>query len=256
MKIGVIGIGTVGYPLYKALQFYHEGNIYCWDKGKKSDDWKHIIDTNIVFICVPTDMKKDGRLDMGIVIDVLNRLKNDKYKGLVVIKSTLGLGHINKWIKEYPFKIVVFPEWLRAAHAFPDTLTPEMTVIGDPELSSKNVQKILSACKWHKKEDVQLVLPEEAIMIKLTANALAATKITFANQIQLICEKYKINGKIVMKAIQRDPRCTARYLDPGKSYGGYCLPKDTSELENSVNQKNIFKSVREINEVFKKREKK
>lgn len=259
MKIGVIGIGAVGYPLYKALQYYHN-EVYCFDKVKKCDSWEKIVDTDIVFISVPTNPKPNGRLDMYAVEENLLNLKQSKYKGIVVIKSTLGLGYINDTIKRYPFKIIVFPEWLYSANAFPDTLKPEMTVVGIDEviidmnlrIIDKNLQLLFDVCKWHKQEDAFIVEPEEAVMIKLTANSLASTKISFANQIDLICKEYNINSDIVMDTIKCDPRCSPRYLTPGRPFGGHCLVKDTDELKNSIIENHLLNGVCEINKIFSK----
>lgn len=269
MKICVIGIGAVGYPLYKALQYYHD-EVYCFDKVKKCDEWSKIVDTDIAFVCVPTNPKPNGRLDMSIVDKILNDLSEDNYEGVAVIKSTLGLGYIDKAIKRYYFKIIVFPEWLYAANAFPDTLKPEMTVVGfdfiEPVIHgqefklSKNdliefnseLRLLFDVCKWHKKEDAFIVEPEEAVMIKLTANSLASTKISFANQIDLICKEYKIDSNIVMNAIKCDPRCSPRYLTPGRPFGGHCLVKDTDELKNSIIENHLLNGVCEINKIFSK----
>jgi len=233
MKVGVIGLGVVGKPLYKALKFYHK-NVYGYDKFKKQDSWYDIIDTNMVFLCVPTDVGEDGRLDMKVVDDVLNKLCKDKYKGVVVIKSTLRLGYVSSATKKYTkdFKIVVFPEWLYAKKAFPDTLNPEMTVIGVTR--DDLADDVLKVCCWHEKEKAFIVQPEEATMIKLTANALGATKISFANQIGIICDSYGLNAHRIMDVIKKDPRCAPRYLTPGSPFGGYCLPKDTSELSKTT----------------------
>lgn len=245
MKAGVIGVGTVGYPLFKALQFYHE-DVVCYDSYKPSDEWSDMTDTDICFICVPTDKGKDGRLDMRHVDGTLKHLSSDGYNGLVVVKSTLSLGYITEAIARYRhLDIAVFPEWLRAARAYPDTLNPEMTVLGVQ--SNRQRDMMLDACIWHDKEEAIVLKPEEAAMVKLTANALAATKISFANQIMLICEGYNIDADTVMDAIKTDPRCTARYLTPGGAYGGYCLPKDTSELAHATDSDTLFSCVEEVN---------
>jgi len=254
MKIGVIGIGTVGYPLFKALDYYHK-EVVCYDPHKESNEWKDIIDCNTIFICVPTDSGKDGRLKMDVVDSVLDRLEGD-FKGLAVIKSTLGLGYIDNAIDNYLFDIAVFPEWLREKMSFQDTLKPDLTVIGTE--NHKFVDIILEACPWHKYEGEEnklfVVKPEEAVMIKLTANALASTKISFTNQILLICEEYDLDVHKVMKAIRNDPRCAPRYLDPTMgAYGGYCLPKDTLELAESIKDADLLKAVHELNEIIKEK---
>jgi len=247
MKIGVIGLGVVGYPLFKAFQYYHK-EVYGYDIKKTSDTWESILNTDIVFICVPTDKGKDGRLDNSIVNDILNSLNRDKYKGLAVIKSTLGLGYIKDAMKKFKLNIVVFPEWLRSNTAFQDTVNPEMIVIGTTDL--EHLRLVREACVWHKYSKMNMVKPEEAVMIKLTSNALATTKISFANQIKLICEKYDIDVDSVMDIVKEDSRCNPRYLDPGWAYGGYCLPKDTSELMTSIDDNFLLEGVEKINKVF------
>lgn len=253
MKIGVIGTGVVGYPLLKTLEYYHK-NVFSFDTEKDSDTWEDIVSTDMVFVCLPTNENKQGRLDTSIIDNCLNDLENSKYKGIVVIKSTLGLGYINDIIKRHSFPIVVFPEWLRALHALPDTLAPEMTVLGVTTKDMDSALKVLKVCCWHTKTDGCIFEPEEAVIIKLTANALAATKISFANQIQIICNEYGINSHCVMDKVRLDPRCSPRYLKPGNPYSGACLPKDTSELMSATKDNHLLKGVVAINDIYKRLE--
>ena len=153
----------------------------------------------------------------------------------------------------------MFPEWLRAKYAFQDTLKPDMVVIGTPDRifseyrgeKTNFTQDILNACCWH--DEAIVVDPEEAVLIKLTANALASTKISFANMIYLICKKRDLRSDVVMNAIKKDPRCSPVYLTPGSSFGGYCLPKDTEELSN-CSSNGLLKAVLQINEKMKELE--
>lgn len=252
MKISVVGIGTVGRPLCEALKYYYSC-IVEYDKYKSLDSWSDVLSTDIIFICVPTDQGGEGRLDMCHVEETLDNLSRANYDGLIVIKSTLKLGYISDAIQRYTnLDIAVFPEWLRAVRAFPDTLSPEMTVLGVQNNRQRDI--ILDVCCWNNEEKVIVLSPEEAVMVKLTANALASTKISFANQIMLICNEYGIDAETVMNAIKTDPRCSPRYLTPGRAYGGYCLPKDTSELAHAITDKNLFEMVQHINNRIKKKE--
>jgi UDPglucose 6-dehydrogenase len=247
-KIGVIGLGNIGNPLFEALKYYHK-NVFGYDKFKEeSDSWKDILETDIVFICVPTTTSKTGRLDMGIVKEVLDRLEKDNYKGVVATKSTLGLGFIEQYIKNTKLKIVVFPEWLREVSAFPDTLCPEIIVLGG---SKELIDIVLDTCCWINNKKVNIVKPGDAVMIKLAANALASTKISFANQIMLIAKSYDLDYKNIMNVLMKDPRTSPRYLIPGSEYGGHCLPKDTKELSNQ-DVDILFKAVENVNETIKK----
>lgn len=257
MKIGVIGLGVVGGALYEALTLYHKQKddnkiIYGYDIDpfKSLDEWKEIIKCDWVFICVPTDSGNDGRLKMGNVATVLSWLKSCDFKGVCVIKSTLKLGWIEK--QRVLFNVIVFPEWLYEANPIQTTINPEMTVVGYlpcyNDLTSDLLNKV---CPWHKDKKPIYCYPEEAVMIKLTANALAATKISFANQIKMICDQYGIPASVIMKAVKTDPRCSPRYLDPGRPFGGYCLPKDTKELASCSGKASLFNAVIAINEWIK-----
>lgn len=248
-KIGVVGVGVVGTPLLAALKYYHK-DVKSYDKYQPSDNWEDILKTDIVFLCLPTDKGEDGRLNMDVVDEVLGQLDAENYDGLVVIKSTLRLGYITEAYNKFNLKLAVFPEWLYANNAFPGTLRPEMTVIGTYEFLDDEF--ILDVCCWHKNDNAHVMRPEEAVMLKLTANAYASTKISFANQIMMICDKYDLDHNLIMKMFKHDPRNVDRYLTPGWAYGGYCLPKDTSELACSIDDEVLFTAVEEINERVKK----
>jgi UDPglucose 6-dehydrogenase len=250
-RVGVIGLGHLGAPLFKALKRHHEA-VSSYDKYKESDEWEDILKTDIVFICVPTNSGESGRLDMSIVESVMDKLAEDGYEGTVVIKSTLGLGFIEGYLKRTDLRIVVYPDWLREATAFQDTLEPDLTVIGGPE---ELVDETLEACSWIDKESANVVEPGEAVLIKLAANALATTKISFANQIMMIAENHKIDADAVMKVLMKDPRTSPLYLKPGREYSGYCLPKDVRELSNQ-DQDVLFTAVEKVNEIMKNRLKK
>lgn len=256
MKYGVIGLGTVGYPLFKALDFYHgEDNVFGYDvKKEPSHTWEHILRCNMVFLCLPTDKGTNGELDTRIVDSVLHKLEADKYEGIVVIKSTCGWNYdIRARIKHYDFTIIIFPEWLYADNTFPDTLKPEMVVIGADY--PKDFTEVNEACPWISKiKNTFYTTPEEAVVIKSVANATASTKISLANSVLLLCEERKIDGNRVMEILRKDPRVAPRYLEAGRPYGGYCLPKDTSDTAHCSSKAILFKAVEEVNEMMKKRE--
>lgn len=251
MKIGVIGIGVVGKPLFETLKYYHE-DVCAYDIKVAYTPWCKLLETEIIFVCVPTGGGKNGRLKMNNVDGTLQRLQDDGYRGLVVIKSTLGVGYITKAMNKFNFEIAVFPEWLRALHALPDTLKPDMTILGTKNKSKSTAGRILSVCCWHDSKKAMIVLPEEAVLIKLTANSLASTKISFANQIYLICKEYGVNSNTIMNAIKLDPRCAPIYLTPGEAFGGECLPKDTEELSNCISPPScLLTSVMAVNKMMK-----
>jgi UDPglucose 6-dehydrogenase len=67
-------------------------------------------------------------------------------------------------------------------------------------------------------------------MIKYSANAFLAMKITFINEVANLCEKVGANVQDVARAMGRDGRISPKFLHAGPGYGGSCFPKDTRAL--------------------------
>jgi UDPglucose 6-dehydrogenase len=96
-----------------------------------------------------------------------------------------------------------------------------------------------------------------AEMIKYAANAFLATKITFINEIAMLCEKTGADIKQVSKGIGLDGRIGNKFLHAGPGYGGSCFPKDTSALarigqEHGVPMR-ITEAVISVNDAVKRR---
>jgi UDPglucose 6-dehydrogenase len=92
---------------------------------------------------------------------------------------------------------------------------------------------------------------ESAELIKVTANSLLATKISFANNIARLCDKVGANVNEVMDGVGMDRRISRSFLYAGIGFGGGCFPKDVKGLMNSLKENNIdskfFKHVLDIN---------
>ncbi|MCK5758348.1 MAG: UDP-glucose/GDP-mannose dehydrogenase family protein, partial [Clostridiales bacterium] len=71
---------------------------------------------------------------------------------------------------------------------------------------------------------------ETAETIKYASNSFLAMKISYINQIALLCEKTGADIKTVAEAVGSDERINPKFLNPGPGYGGSCFPKDTRAL--------------------------
>src|SRR5262245_16526412 len=91
MKIGIVGVGMVGEVVkYGMERIGHDVAIY--DPKFPATSLEHVIDCDLVFVCVPTPCSADGGCDISIVKRVVLELEDGGYNGLIVIKSTVTPG--------------------------------------------------------------------------------------------------------------------------------------------------------------------
>jgi UDPglucose 6-dehydrogenase len=67
---------------------------------------------------------------------------------------------------------------------------------------------------------------QTAELVKVSANAFLATKISFINAISEVCEAVDADVTLLADALGYDPRIGRRFLNAGLGFGGGCLPKD------------------------------
>lgn len=249
-KIGIIGIGSVGDPLKRTCEAYFK-EVKGYDK-KGNCDWQPILDCDIVFICVPTPEGEDGRLDCSCVEEVLSRLDNDCYQGIVAIKSTLGVGFMEGASALHPnLRLVYCPEFLREKSALQWTLNPDRLVVsGDLE----DARKVLSVFVWALDAKTIITDHRSAEIGKLAHNAFIATKVSFTNEIERISKEQGANPEDVMDIVTSDRRVISKeHLKPNLGpYGGKCVPKDTKELKNA-SKSEFLQAVENVNEGTKLR---
>ncbi len=244
IKIGVIGLGAVGRATKHAMGFWYDCVGY---DIIGNHDWNEILDAQMVLICVSTPENGNGRLDCSNVDDVLNKLSEDSYQGLVIIKSTIGVGYMEKADAEFPnLRLVYMPEFLRERSNFTWFVCPDRLVVSGKD---EDVKEALSYFNWVEDAEILIMDYRSAEIGKLAHNAYIATKVSFTNEIENICRETGGNPESVMSVIWADRRVKSRehlkpYLGP---YNGKCVPKDTRELINSSSNAVLLQAVEEVN---------
>lgn len=249
MKIGIIGLGTVGETIFHVLKFYHK-DVLGYDKFKSSDPFEEVIKADVIFIALPTN-GKNGRLDCSAIKETLEKLENVKYSGIVVIKSTLSTNFFRE-IENMNLRIVYMPEFLHERTRLQDFVRPKVVVIAGEE---KDVKFLMENVFYWLEEKIPVFITDfmTAVIAKLAMNAFAATKISFANEIRRICSCYNVDPKLIMNILVAEGRAAPDYTDPTKGpFGGKCLPKDLDELINCTTKSVLLKAVKEVNEIVKK----
>lgn len=228
MNIGVIGLGAVGTAVMDGLSIHHDVEGYDID-GRGS--MNQILNTQIVFITVPTDSDNLGSLDTSIVESVVFDVAKENYEGIVVVKSTLRPGTMDELNPKYPqLRLCYMPEYLRERDANEWFVNPDRIVISG---NMNDIELVLEAFSWVDGNVPRLEMSYlEAEISKLAHNAFIATKVTFTCEIERICNDNSCDPDKVMKGIWVDRRINnPAHLTPRLGgFGGKCVPKDTSAL--------------------------
>jgi UDPglucose 6-dehydrogenase len=213
----------------------------------------------VIFIAVGTPPKKDGSVDLRFV-EAVGREIGRSINGYKVIatKSTVPVGtgaHLHQIISRelqepIHFDMASNPEFLREGSAIEDFMRPNRVVIGASSDQALAILKDLYSPLYLIETPFVLTTLETAELIKYSANAFLATKISFINEIATICEKVGGDVHVVAKAMGLDQRIGPKFLHPGPGFGGSCFPKDTAAIAHIAAQKGYqFEIVRAVMKV-------
>lgn len=243
-KIALLRAGTVPFfepgLLELVLRNHHGGRLRFADGAAAS-----VPGSDIVFITVGTPMAADGQADLGQIraaaVEIALALDGPK---IVVNKSTVPVqtaDYVANLIAEHAgthhrFCVVSNPEFLREGSAISDFMKPDRVVIGVSDAWAEAVMRDLYAPL---EAPVLVTDARTAEMIKYTANAFLATKVSFVNEIANICQAVEANVKDVIAGTGADKRIGVAYMNPGLGFGGSCLPKDVSALHRMAERAGV-----------------
>lgn len=251
-KVGIVGQGYVG----KALKVgFKSDNIeintydkYLSDQSTVKDLNELILSSNIIFICVPTPMKKNGECFTGIVEEVvkdINILADDKKT--VIIKSTVPPGtteKLNEICKN--ISLIFNPEFLTEANFLDDFKNQKYIILGGNKKDLDLVENLYS-----------IIFPEikinrttsiNAEIVKYFLNTYLATKVSFANEMKILCDHVNADYNQIVNLVIQDSRIGKSHLmvpgpDGKLGFGGSCFPKDINALLTFSKSLNIEMSV-------------
>ena len=255
MKIGIIGKGTVGKAVYEGLEYLGH-TMSFFDPAYEGSVLDHVLDTDCVFVSVPTNQAANGDCDVSIIDRTIEDLAAARYTGLISIKSTVIPGTTDRLQKQYPkLRLSMVPEFLRAKSALADFVyNHDLLVVG---CANKADADLIVEIHGSFPENIARVTPTEAEVIKYFNNVHHAMSVTFANITYEVCDKLGANYMNVYKAITKRDCINPAYLMANtnmRGYGGHCLPKDTSAWNNLIQdlglEFGLIQSVIDDNEKF------
>ena len=255
-KIAMLRDGQV--PIYEpGLSEMIQRNVRSGRLSFTTSYDEALADADFIFICVGTPSGVDGEADLQYVRMAAESVAQTMHRPLIVInKSTVPVG-TGDWVADIikhsqpqpiEFAVVSCPEFTREGSAIHDFLNPDRVVIG-----SRNHDAAEKVAQLHLPLRTRIVMTDlrTAEMIKYASNAFLATKISFINQIALICEKLGADVEEVAQGMGFDRRIGNQFLNAGLGYGGSCFPKDVKALEHMAlvhgSHPSLLRAVMEIN---------
>lgn len=214
-------------------------------------------EAEFVFICVGTPSGVDGEADLRYVRMAAESIAQNMQHPLIIInKSTVPVG-TGDWVadiiarsqpKPIDFDVVSCPEFTREGSAIHDFMNPDRVVLG-----SRNPDAAEKVAQLHLQLRARIIVTDlrTAEMIKYASNAFLATKISFINEIAMICEKLGADVEEVAIGMGYDKRIGGAFLSAGLGYGGSCFPKDVKALEHMAlihgSHPSLLRAVMDIN---------
>lgn len=216
------------------------GNLRATTEARQA-----ITDSELAIVCVGTPSSNNSGLDSRYVERVTAEIgaalgQSHKTNFLVALRSTVVPGTTQKVVAPIleqssgralgdGYDVAFHPEFLREGSSVEDFYHPPKIVVGERVPGSsmllQSLYETIEAPRF-------ITTLEAAEMIKYADNAFHAVKITFANEIGLVCKSHGIDSREVMEMFcsDRQLNISAAYFRPGFAFGGSCLPKDVRAL--------------------------
>lgn len=259
--IGVIGNGFVGNATAKGFEPKVKSvRVYDLDPDKTKNTFEETLDSDFVFVCLPTPMldAEGGDCNLEIVKNFFEVASRFTKCGILILKSTVPIGTTEKIRTKYPqLKLVHNPEFLTAANAVSDFENADRIVIGG---SGSELEKVFDLyASTFGLVDIFRMTPTESESVKYFANCFLATKVMMFNEAKMLSEATNTDFEVICKAVIADARigethcqvpCNGDY-----GFGGTCFPKDINALIRTMEKNGIdplvLKSVWEQNKNFR-----
>tara|TARA_B100000214_G_C23956762_1_gene623246 strand:+ start:1214 stop:2080 length:867 start_codon:yes stop_codon:yes gene_type:complete len=266
VEIGIVGQGFVGSAIREGLRSFYKVRTYDLDPEKSNSTHKDVcLKSDIIFICLPTPMRKSGECDTRILESAIKDIEKEckssyePVSPILVIKSTVPPGTTERINTSSFLDICFSPEFLTEANSFNDFKNQTRIVIGGPRPATGKIKQMFR--KAFPETPIIKTGSNTAETIKYFTNCFLATKVIFANEMYDICNSIDVDFDKVTEYALYDKRIGKSHLmvpgpDGDRGFGGHCFPKDLQALVYLAGrmgiESDLLKSVIDKNDKLRK----
>ena len=254
MKIGIVGNGFVGSSV--AFGFSPqtgcdaEIKIYDKDDTKSTHSLSETLESDFIFVSVPTPSNSDGSINLDIIYNCFSEMSmlNKRKDNVILLRSTVVPGTTRKLKNKFRNLNIVFnPEFLTERSAKFDFINQSRFILGGKQSDVEKVAE-LYIDRFGSTTPVIKTNYETAEMIKYMNNCYFATKVSFMNEMYQIADANGVDWEMAVDGFIRDGRIGHSHLavpgpDGKLGFGGSCFPKDVQAMINFAKKSGISPNV-------------
>ncbi len=234
ISVGIIGGGVLGKAHANVLRHYFNVKVYDLEPARATHSLRDVLQQDVIFVCVPTPMRKDGTVEPQIVFDVLHAIESESPCKAVVLKSTLPPAALLECDKIVPGRFIFSPEFLTERSAEYELQQSTYFIFGENRAHIKALSSIeeLFHARWPGVPRHWASL-ETAGLVKYMRNTFFAVKVGLLNEFDAVLRTFEAERSKALELFMLDPRIGRSHFQvPGHDgtpgWGGSCFLKDVN----------------------------
>lgn len=232
--VGIIGGGVLGKAHANVLRHYFNVKVYDLEPARATHSLRDTLQQDVIFVCVPTPMRKDGNVEGQAVADVLRAIENESPCKAVVLKSTLPPSYLLDCDARLPGRFIYSPEFLTERSAEYELQQSSYFICGENSASpdARKLVAELFAERW-RGSPVYWTSLETASLVKYMRNTFFAVKVGLLNEFDAVLRTFEAERSKALELFMLDARIgRSHYQVPGHDgtpgWGGSCFLKDVN----------------------------